>query len=95
MVSKQELLKLVKTFLPELDANEAIPDIEEKHDEILGIAEVTEELRVMSLFQEKVNLELLQKRSINSVVNAAHVDVNLKNSVVITMLEELTERSLL
>ncbi len=95
MVSKQELLQLVDGLMPELELNEVIPDIEAKHDEILVIAEAADELRTLGLFQEKVDSELLQKRTIdpaNAVINAASVKLKFNPNAEIAMLEELKQR---
>jgi hypothetical protein len=95
MVSKQELLQLVDTLVPELDVNEVIPEIEAKHDEILVIAEAADELRTLDLFQEKVDFELLQKRTVdpaNAVINAGSVKLKFNQNAEIAMLEELKQR---
>ncbi len=94
MVSKQELLQLVDSLVPELDVNEVIPEIEAKHDEILVIAEAADELRTLKLFQEKVDSELLHKRTFDysSVVINAPVNLSFNRNAEIAMLEELKRR---
>ncbi|WP_020561561.1 UvrD-helicase domain-containing protein [Methylosarcina fibrata] len=96
MVSKQTLLQLVDALVPEIDVNDVIPDIEAKHDEILAIAEAANELRTLSLFQEKVDAELALKRTVDparAVINASSVKLNFNRNAEIAMLEELKQRS--
>jgi hypothetical protein len=96
MVSKQELLKLVDQLVPELGVNEIIPEIEAKHDEILVIAEAADELKSLGLFQEKVDFELLRKRTVDpakAVINASSVILKIDRGAEIEALEELKQRA--
>lgn len=96
MVSKQELFKIVENLVPDLDVNDVIPEIEAKHDEILVIAEAADELKTLSLFQEKVDAELLHKRKFDpasAVINASSVNLKFNQNAEIAMLEELKQRA--
>lgn len=96
MVSDQELIKLFRKVVPELNGDNVFPQINIKHDEIILIAEAVEELKNLDVFQDKVDSELLSKRNVDitsAVINPSFVNLNVSRDADIEALEELKQRA--